>query len=419
MKLGTAVTPLFLLLAACLDPGKTPPQNVLAGTWRVALTVPGGELPFLMEIRPDESGVAATVINGDQRIETRDVYLPGNSVVINFAVFNSRIDASIERGMLVGSLSFVREEGKRHVIPLRAHRGVTDRFSRDNDPPTIDVTGRWEVVFRSRSGDLTNAVGEFEQNGNKLTGTFLTRTGDYGHLAGNVHGNRIWLSCFDGYHLFLFYAEVDAQGVMRGDLFSGLHRQETWTGVRNETASLPDPNALTFIKPGFDRLNFSFPDTTGTLVSLSDPKFDGKAVLVSVSTTWCPNSHDEAALLRSLYSTYHDRGLEVVTIMYEHVEDFEPAARQVREFARRHDVKYDLLIGGSSDKAEASKTLPMLNEVVAFPTTIFVDRNRKVRRIRTGFTGPAAGQHYRDLVNDYSSYVEFLLSEPFSRTEWR
>ncbi|MBT8400241.1 MAG: TlpA family protein disulfide reductase [Rhodothermia bacterium] len=411
----TARPVLFLLLllplAACGEPEPLRTPDWVEGRWRVALTVPGGELPFMMNVA-QRDGLAATIVNGEERITTRDVGLLGNRVVIDLNVFNSTIDARLEQNGLVGTVSIVREGGRQQVIPLRATKGTDNRFPDLGITPTVDVTGRWEVVFRTKSGERTPAVGEFKQNGSLLLGTFLTKTGDYRYLAGDVQGNEIRLSCFDGYHAFLFHAEVQDDGVMRGDFWSGTHWHETWTAVRNENAKLPDANALTFLKPGFDRLNFSFPDTSGNLVSFSDSRFDGKVVLVSVSGTWCPNCHDEAAFLRQLYDDYHEEGLDIVSLMYEHVEGFEAAARQVNEFQKWHDIPYHLLVAGTSNKVEASKTLPMLNQVIAYPTTIFVDRDRQIRKIHTGFTGPGTGEHYSRLVREYREYVEFLLAEP-------
>ncbi len=377
----------------------------------MSLSVPGGELPFLMEIDRSDNALHATLINGTERVKSRDVGLLDNRLVVNFNVFNSRIDASLEGGILVGSLSTVKEGGREQVIPLTAEHGKTQLFAEDGEAPSIDVSGRWEVVFRDQSGNSTVAVGEFVQQSTRLSGTFLTSTGDYRYLTGDVHGNRIRLSCFDGYHAFLFHAEVNNQGVMRGDFWSGTQWHETWTAVRNDNAALPDPTSLTFLKPGFDRFNFSFPDTTGRLVSLTNDRFANKVILISISGTWCPNCNDEAAFLRSLHAEYRDRGLEIVSLMYEHVGNFNAAARQVREFARWHDIDYDLLIAGTSSKTEASKTLPMLNHVIAYPTTIFVDRTRRVRKIHTGWSGPGTGEHFRDLAREFREYVDFLLAE--------
>ncbi|RMI14510.1 MAG: TlpA family protein disulfide reductase, partial [Calditrichaeota bacterium] len=112
-----------------------------------------------------------------------------------------------------------------------------------------------------------------------------------------------------------------------------------------------------------------------------------------------------------LYKEYHDQGLEVIGLMYEHFRDFSRAARQVRRFREKFGIRYPLLIAGYSDKEAASRTLPMLNHVLSYPTTIFVDRRGRVRKIHTGFTGPGTGEHYRQLTREYRELVEQLLRE--------
>ena len=59
----------------------------------------------------------------------------------------------------------------------------------------------------------------------------------------------------------------------------------------------------------------------------------------------------------------------------------------------------------------AAKRLPQLNGIYAFPTTLFLDRKGRVRRIYTGFSGPATGNHYPKLIEDFDSTVEQLLAE--------
>jgi hypothetical protein len=56
--------------------------------------------------------------------------------------------------------------------------------------------------------------------------------------------------------------------------------------------------------------------------------------------------------------------------------------------------------------------LPMLDRVYAFPTTIFIDRMGKVRKIHTGFSGPATGDHYTQFVSEVKTTLDQLLAEP-------
>jgi hypothetical protein len=97
--------------------------------------------------------------------------------------------------------------------------------------------------------------------------------------------------------------------------------------------------------------------------------------------------------------------------MFEHFGDFERAAHAVSEFRRKFGIGYPTLIAGISDKDDAATRLPQLNGVFAFPTTLFIDRSGRVRRIHTGFSGPATGAHYEELIRSFTETVQTLLAE--------
>jgi hypothetical protein len=83
----------------------------------------------------------------------------------------------------------------------------------------------------------------------------------------------------------------------------------------------------------------------------------------------------------------------------------------VERFARRHSLTHTLLLAGISDRKAAAATLPDLTGLFAFPTTIFVDRSGRVRKIHSGYAGPATGDHHRRLVSELTRVLEELLAE--------
>ncbi|MGA9269931.1 MAG: TlpA family protein disulfide reductase, partial [Lutimonas sp.] len=72
---------------------------------------------------------------------------------------------------------------------------------------------------------------------------------------------------------------------------------------------------------------------------------------------------------------------------------------------------YDFLIAGTSTTQSASESLPMLNRVMSFPTSIIIDRKGEVRRIHTGFSGPATGVYYEEFVDDFNQFMKDLIEE--------
>lgn len=51
----------------------------------------------------------------------------------------------------------------------------------------------------------------------------------------------------------------------------------------------------------------------------------------------------------------------------------------------------------------------MLNHVMSFPTSIFIDQEGAVWRIHTGFNGPATGEAYTNFKNKIRYEIEVRL----------
>jgi hypothetical protein len=72
-------------------------------------------------------------------------------------------------------------------------------------------------------------------------------------------------------------------------------------------------------------------------------------------------------------------------------------------------MEYEVLIAGVP--GSRSKALPMLNEVVTFPTTIILDKQHKVRKIKSGFFGPGSGVYFEKFVEDFNLLIDRLVKE--------
>ena len=377
------------------------------GTWRATLDIQGQTLPFLLELEGNSvTGYEAYLRNGEEQILIDSVAVLGDSIYLPMHVFDTEISARLMGDQWVGHWQKNYETD--YLIPFTATYGDDYRFAKNISSKPADVGGRWAVDF---ADDSLQAVGEFQQDGTHLTGSFLTSTGDYRYLEGSVEGNQLKLSTFDGEHAFLFHAALQEDGTLQGDFWSGKSYHTTWVAERNENASLADANELTYLKEGYDRINFTFPNLDGQPVSLDDEAYQDKVVVLQIFGTWCPNCLDETRFLTEWYEENKERDVEIIGLAYEQKDDFDYAARRVRKLVDKLDVGYDFLIAGTSDKAAASKTLPMLNRVMSFPTTITIDRDGLVRNIHTGFSGPGTGEHYEEFVEEFEARMDGLLDE--------
>jgi thiol-disulfide isomerase/thioredoxin len=297
------------------------------------------------------------------------------------------------------------------VMPFHAAKEPF-RFKVQNKVVSINVTGRWAVNFwDAASKDPTYAIGEFIQTGNAVTGTFLNATGDYRYLQGIVEGDSLKLSCFDGGHAYLFTAKVKGEDSIYGFHFSGPVFKEIWSGKKDNQARLPDEFALTKMKPGKQQLDFSFRDIEGKITSIHDARYKNKVIVIQIMGSWCPNCMDETPVLSELYDSYRNKGVEVIGLAYERSTDFERSQKSLRSFQRRFNVHYDILITGVSvnDSLRTQKTLPQLQSIEGFPTTIFIDKKGEVAKIHTGFNGPGTGEHFSEQKKEFYDLVNELL----------
>lgn len=383
-------------------------EQLMEGVWRAELQVSNDEvLPFNFEVT---SPHALKIFNAEEVIFVTDIKFENDTVVFRAPVFEGYVKAVVKDSTLTGH--FVKE-GLDRVVPFSAEFGNETRFEIENEIPEANVGGQWEAVFSPDSEeDRYIAKGVFEQTGAKVTGTFRTTTGDYRYLEGVMDGNTMKLSTFDGAHAFLFKAEVK-DSVMNGMFYSGNHWKEPFQAKRNDAFELPNANALTFLNEGYDALEFTFPDTEGRQVSLSDDRFKDKVVVVQIMGTWCPNCLDESKYYTEFYDSNAEKDIEFVAIAFEYAKTKEKAIESIKRLKEDVGMHYPVLLAqyGTSSKTKAQEKLPMLNHVLSYPTSIFVDRKGKVRKIHTGFNGPATGQKFTEFKTEFSTYINMLLDE--------
>jgi thiol-disulfide isomerase/thioredoxin len=377
-----------------------------------------GELPFTLEVTYDnDTTFYIDILNGEERIRVpaqdirfgRGKERARDTIRIEFPIFDSYISGAFAGNVIEGS--WVVKNRDNYAIPFVATQGKDYRFTAVRKPPVLDLSGKWQATFGLTEGeDPYPAVGEFKQEGNRLTGTFLTETGDYRFLEGTVQGDQFWLSCFDGSHAFLFEGKILPDSSLIGAYFSGKHYRTTWEARRNENATLAPADSLTFLKPGFDKLTFAFQNPDGKVISPENEAYKGKVKIIQLLGTWCPNCRDETEFLLDYLAKNAHPDLAVIALAFEKYSDKEKANQAIRTYKKRFGMTYELVHAGSYKKDEAAKALPMLDRVLAFPTLIFLDKNNRVRKIHTGFTGPATSQ-YTAFKKDFEEFVAGLLAE--------
>ncbi|GEQ86607.1 hypothetical protein ULMS_21150 [Patiriisocius marinistellae] len=398
---------LFLIVPFFIACQEAKPKFPKDGTWRAALKLDKGkEIPFILEW---QKGSKMIIQNAEERIEVKDITFFGDSVYIEHPVFEGIFKGIYSNDTISGN--FIKPSLDR-VVPFYMYAGKEKRF-KIKGAPTVIINGAWETVFSpNKPADRYIAKGIFKQTGNKVHGTFRTTTGDYRYLDGMIQDDTLKLSTFDGAHAFLFEAKV-TDSLMEGHFYSGNHWKEPFMAKLNNEYELPSTDSLTFIKEGYEKIEFTFKDTKGKEVSLADDRFKDKVVLVQIMGTWCPNCLDETKYFSEYYKKNKSENLEMVALAFEYAKTEEGAIKSINKFKKGVGVPYPVLLAqyGSASKLKANKKLPMLNHVLSYPTTIFIDKTGKVRRIHTGFNGPATGKEYTKFTKEFEEFVGGLVKE--------
>jgi thiol-disulfide isomerase/thioredoxin len=376
------------------------------GSWSGELTTPGGPLEFHLTIEESTDGPVATINNASERIILSDVAADESVLEIEFPHFDSQLSVTLAKSgtEAMGSWRKRRSGSEVAELPARLARPAEGSL----DEPR-DFLGRWRVQFANEEDPAVAIFSMAEGRRAKLEGTFLTTTGDYRFLSGTVRQGRLVLSCFDGAHAFLFHAGTTGEGKLEGEFWSGNWWHDTWQAVRDSDARLPDAFGLTRWRDDVSISDLEFPDPGGRMRKLRDPDLLGRATIVELFGSWCPNCHDAADLLRDLQKEYGDQGLKILGLAFELSGDFDRDARQVRRYVDRFQVTYPVLIAGTTDKELASKRFPLLDRIRAYPTFVFLDSTATVRAVYTGFSGPATGSAHTALQDDFRRTVGELL----------
>jgi thiol-disulfide isomerase/thioredoxin len=398
--------PLLALAAAAPVRAQPLPTN-LEGPWRAVLDLAGGELRFRLAFDDDGGHLCnASLCEAFSAV----VRVAGtDSVVLEMADYAAAIRARATGDSLTGFYRNVGNRGPR-AIPFRAGRGAWPV-----EPPGPALAGTWDATFHPL-GRPSPRVLEFRRTEHGLEGTIVSNSGDYGLFWGGAVADSFAMAHFDGSFVYLLAGRLDGD-TLRGTFHAGRRTQTPFVAVRSTGRPHLTPPTEVVRADTSGPFTFAFPSVDGGMVTSGDLRFRDKVVIVEILGTWCPTCHDSAPLMADLYRRYRDRGLEVVGLAYEVTGDTAVDGALVRRYRDKFGITFPLLLAGVNDSDSPGETQPQLSGPIAFPTTIFLDRTGRVRKVHAGFSGPATGEAQEALVREFDATVRALLEEPAPR--WR
>ena len=409
---------LYLLLI-CIVPILGMTQNkvlVNDGNWLgVIERTDGKSVPFSFKAATIKGKSVITIVNADETIVVEDIQtMQQDSILITLPFFNASFELAASspdqlKGFYVKTLN-----GKKTKAIFTAYRNKPRFVSYQQ--PKYNPTGTWDVLLTNNiTNKQTISVGNFKQlPDGTVTGSFLTPTGDFRFLEGLVSGDTLHLSAFDGERAVYFQGVFSSDSTITfGSLTAGFAGSSVWKAKANPKAVLPDEYAYSKMKPGNIRLDFNYRDTDGKMVSINDEKYKNKVVIIQLFGSWCPNCMDETKFMTQFYKNNKARGVEIIALAYENYEDPKEANAALKKYKKQFGINYPILHTGvgPSDPLKAEKTLPQIDKIAGYPSTIFIDKKGEVRKIHTGFSGPGTGEFYQAYIKSFNQLVDELVAE--------
>ncbi len=363
------------------------------------------QLPVHLTVEKKQKRILLVVNNAEERIELTNGINKGDTIILPFPSFDSELRFITHKKKEIRGFWFNYNKGTNYKIPFFANFNPKPRKKEESSG---NLNGKWETHFSPDTKDEESALGIISQDHNHITGTFRTETGDYRFLEGYIEGSKFYLSAFDGSHAFLLNGTLKDHKI-QGFFYSGKHYSTDFAAIYNPNFELRDPDSITILKPDSKEFSFNLKTIDGKDYHFPNEQTKGKVVIIQIMGTWCPNCMDETNYYKELYDKYHSKGLEIISIGYEATDLFEEQAKKIQTLKQRKNLDFTFLVGGKASKGIASEHFHMLNEVISFPTSIYIGRDGEVKRIHTGFNGPGTGEVYTEYVKKTNALIESLL----------
>ncbi|WP_158792431.1 peroxiredoxin [Granulicella sp. L60] len=406
MKLFASI---FLLAVSTIAHSQK--QDAINGLWTGDATAHGQQVPVHLQITGSANDLQAALLNGPEKSPASSVSLTGNHLLITFNYYARTLDAILTNGHLAGTFGTA---STRYPIDLTPDT----QTSKLTPAPTQTIDGDWEIAVKSAKGESAWQLHVTPQpHSPQLEAVIQRIDGDTGSLYGSWTGQAYTVSHFTaaGPALYSLTPQPDGTLLVSNLLRADINDQQNLVARRPaqaRAAQLPgptDPTQQTTVKDPTARFAFSSPDLSGKVVSNTDPQFDGKVVIVAIGGSWCPNCHDEAPFLQSLYKQFHAQGLEIVNLSFEEADQLKDPVR-LRAFIARYGLTYTVLLAGQTE--QLTEKVPQAVNLNCWPTSFFLGRDGRVREVHAGFAGPANPADHQALIHEVTELVQTLIAEP-------
>lgn len=370
----------------------------------------GIELPFKFNLRTQDSvPYQWEIINGEERIFVDSIRSLGDSIYVQMPVFESYFAFTETEGFLEGYWKDPSRGDYR--IPFKAFPWTGARFRSEHEFSEKDFWGSWKVKFSPKTENESLAIGNFSQDSTgRVSGNFQTEMGDYRFLDGQLIGETLYLSCFDGSHAFLFTAVMSKGGRLYGSFYSGKHWAEKWRALRDPDFKLREMHEITQ-KTNSEPFTLTLGDSLEDQFDFASYRDPDKVYLMQIMGSWCPNCMDESLYFQELQEKYGSQGLQVIGFAYERHNEKALARNAINRMTQDLNLDYPIFHAGRADKQDANDDFAQLDTIISFPTSILLNHRAEIESIHTGFNGPGTGITFEQYSRDFERLLLSVLNE--------
>ena len=369
------------------------------GIWDATIRAGADPVAFRMEIT--EAPAKVCFFEDQQPVCSTSARVENGKLAAQWDFLKTELRLEPKDGSIAGIYHLYRSN-RDMIVEAMAHRAPAASAA-----SPMKLEGEWEARAVERQGAVAWQL-LVRQSGSEIKGTILRVDGDDGTMVGRVDGKHFTMSHFSGDRPVVLTGDEQPDGSLNMKLGQTKLVALRPAAARARGLAPPlDPGTYAKAKNPDEPFRFKFPDLNGRLYSEAD--FRGKPLIVTITGSWCPNCRDEAPFLAELYERYHGKGLEIVALCFEETSDAEQHA-QLRAFVRKFGMQYPALLAG--EPAGLKTQVPQIENLTAFPSSIYIGRDGRVRTVHTGFPGPGSGEELTRVKGEIRELVERMLAEP-------
>lgn len=167
------------------------------------------------------------------------------------------------------------------------------------------------------------------------------------------------------------------------EVIETLSRNNQWQRVRDSEgyeqveAAWFQSSAFRALSPALSRFRLAFEADDEQGVSRRLAEFKGQVVVLYLWGTWSEASRQLIPTLVELQESYSGKGVQLLAVNFEEGNDPQVKLAAMQNTVEQMGINFPCLVGGPN----ISRQIPDLK---GFPTTIFIDKEGRVRRMASG-----------------------------------